>query len=158
MRDPRHLSLPANVCFSRLVHRCVHLPFTEKSRSVSPATEGERGGAGVAPHPRHACAVGATCDVLSAAITAATSSATATGGCTCEAARGQSLKHAYPMCHLLQNATPLRLGRATSLHISRVFSPGRRRRPWMGRWFVITSLLRSSRRRPRGATSAPLPP
>ena len=148
LRDPRHLLSPATLCFPEPLRRCVHLNFTLKSSSVSAAPEGERGKAGVAPHPRHACAAGATCAALSAAIAAATSSTTAIGGCTCEAARGQSPKHAYPMCHFLQKVTPLRVGRATSLHIPQVFSPERRRRSWMG-------LLR---RRPRGATSAPLPP
>ena len=67
---------------------------------------GGRGKAGVAPHPRHACAAGATCAALSAAIAAATSSTTAIGGCTCEAARGQSPKHAYPMCHFCKRRHP----------------------------------------------------
>ena len=84
---------------------------------------GKRGGAGLSlPTCQVGAAVASLAD-LSAAIAAATLSKIAPVTWIWDAAHGKSLKQVYPMCHLLQKATPPRVGKATSQHIPRVFSP-----------------------------------
>ena len=119
---------------------------------------GERGGAGLAPPTHQVGAAYAALTDLSAAIAASTLSTIAPVGWGCETTRRKSPKQVYPMCHILQKATPPRVGKATSRNIPRMFPPLRIRRRLMGKGFGMISPLRSFRRRPIGKINPPLPP
>ena len=83
---------------------------------MSAAVGGKRGRASLAPPTLQVGSVVSALAALSATITAATSSTIAPAGWMCDAARSQSPKQVYSMCHLLQKATLPRVGKATSGH------------------------------------------
>ena len=76
-------------------------------------------------------------------------STTAVAGWQREQAYGHPLKQIMPRWKRLQNTHPLMVGRGMVLRTPRVFSPGRRRRRWIGRGFGTWSpsrLLAPARR------------
>ena len=125
----------------------LYLPFPVISRSASEWGMEGSGGTTGAPRPRQlpaAAAAAAAAAVVAAAVLSVTRAAatvftTVFGGLRWEAARAHFVQHDIPRCQRLQKVQPFIVGRGVRRRASRVFSPGSKRRRWIGRGLATGS-------------------